>query len=760
DMLLSRALNRGYASARARWPMEFGLLNQDALWVMDEVQLMDVGLATSAQIQAFRDHDISMQLRPCFTWWMSATLQPEWLKSVDTQDVYDSWTTDPCVIEADQQSDGLWEIPKTVSTDTVAAKDATAFANRILNEHNNLRDSEFGQITLVVCNTVERACQTYIALQKAGRTDNIELVHSRFRPSERAAWRQRFLRRAACAQGIDRIIVATQVIEAGVDISAGCLISELAPWSSLVQRFGRCARYGGSGKVLVIDRGQDEKTARPYTIDALIPAWDAIQQLKDVGLASLEAFESSLDDTSRRQLYPFEPTHLLMREEFDELFDTTPDLTGADIDISRFIRSGDERDLQVFWREIPKNQAPQAVQAGRDELCSVPFLTSQDWLCGKETKSNRKPKLRNSMRAWIWDWIDGEWITARRDMLLPGRIVCVAANCGGYSLTTGFSPQSKEKVSVIPLPTAETKTKHLNQADQQQDGEPLSFSEWKTIACHGYEVSKQVEAICTALGLPDDLISILALVAHWHDIGKSHPAFQGKILDTENEQRPDRQDLAKAPEKAWLKPPGKYRFPDGSEERPAFRHELASALSLFAVLREYNPTHPALLGPWAEVCASLGQVIPNACLADPDPECQKILDCTPEAFNLLVYLVAAHHGKVRVGLHAAPADQNYRPKEGDHNGLPIRGIRNGDCLPSIPLRPDSTALPELHLNLEPAAMGLSFETGASWRERVQSLLQRHGPTTLGYLEALFRTADINASRLKTPDPLITKEVIA
>ena len=53
DMLLSRAMNRGYASPRARWPMEFGLLNQDALWVMDEVQLMDVGLATSGQLQVF-----------------------------------------------------------------------------------------------------------------------------------------------------------------------------------------------------------------------------------------------------------------------------------------------------------------------------------------------------------------------------------------------------------------------------------------------------------------------------------------------------------------------------------------------------------------------------------------------------------------------------------------------------------------------------------------------------------------------------------
>ncbi len=57
DMLLSRALNRGYASGRARWPMEYALLNQDCLWVMDEVQLMDVGLATSVQLQAFRADD-------------------------------------------------------------------------------------------------------------------------------------------------------------------------------------------------------------------------------------------------------------------------------------------------------------------------------------------------------------------------------------------------------------------------------------------------------------------------------------------------------------------------------------------------------------------------------------------------------------------------------------------------------------------------------------------------------------------------------
>lgn len=95
DMLLSRALNRGYASGRARWPLEFGLLSHDALWVMDEVQLMDVGLATGAQLQAFLDEDASKGFRPRHTWWMSATLQPAWLKSVDTETRHNDWVRDP-----------------------------------------------------------------------------------------------------------------------------------------------------------------------------------------------------------------------------------------------------------------------------------------------------------------------------------------------------------------------------------------------------------------------------------------------------------------------------------------------------------------------------------------------------------------------------------------------------------------------------------------------------------------------------------------
>ena len=43
DMVLSRALNRGYALSRFAWPRAFALLHNDAYWVLEEVQLMGSG---------------------------------------------------------------------------------------------------------------------------------------------------------------------------------------------------------------------------------------------------------------------------------------------------------------------------------------------------------------------------------------------------------------------------------------------------------------------------------------------------------------------------------------------------------------------------------------------------------------------------------------------------------------------------------------------------------------------------------------------
>ncbi|MFO0548133.1 MAG: CRISPR-associated helicase Cas3' [Polyangiaceae bacterium] len=754
DMLLSRALNRGYAAGRARWPMEFGLLNHDALWVLDEVQLMDVGLATTAQLQAFFDEDASSIARPRLSWWMSATLQHDWLKSVDTTPRHGDWTTAPIHLEVAERDSGLAAIKKSLELEALDVSDSKVFAALCVRAHNALAAGDHGKITLVVCNTVTRACETYDALQALKPSAELELVHSRFRPYERVKWKARFLERAACKPGVDRIIVATQVVEAGVDISAGCVISELAPWSSLVQRFGRCARYGGAGRVLVVDRG--EQASAPYAPEEIEAARAALVRLvhasADAGIASIEAFEENMTREERAELYPYEPEHLLIRRELDELFDTTPDLTGADIDISRFIRTGEERDVSVFWVDMPKPKAkewpepPPTRRPTREELCNIPFLAAQTWLCGKATGTDPKRKLRGGVRAWVWDFVDGKWRQAARQDIVPGRVICVASDVGGYTTTRGFAPESDESVNPVVLDLPED----VQSADDLEDSELLSQAErYKTIATHNREVGAESERITVALNLPDRLRQLIALAGRWHDYGKAHPAFQGLMKP---EGRPDRRDLAKAPKEGW----GRVYRASAGDIRPGFRHELASCLALFEVLRHYQPEHPALLGPWLQVLSLSGQEAEVTPVADPSSASdleRQVLGCTADEFDLLAYLVLCHHGKVRVALHASPKDQDYVDR--DHRGLPIRGVREGDEIPEVELEPD-VPVRRLRLTLAPATLGLSSVTGRSWRERTNSLLRRYGPGRLAWLETLLIAADRRASKLVNTDPLLAE----
>ncbi len=122
--------------------------------------------------------------------------------------------------------------------------------------------------TLVILNTVKRAQHVYRAIQKllpAGYP--LRLLHSRFLPTDRIeieAWAGESFRRGAAGEAI---LVATQVVEAGMDISATGLHTELAPANALVQRAGRCARYKDErGVVFVYDTVDDNgrRDYRPY----------------------------------------------------------------------------------------------------------------------------------------------------------------------------------------------------------------------------------------------------------------------------------------------------------------------------------------------------------------------------------------------------------------------------------------------------------------------------------------------------------------
>ena len=665
DMLLSRALNRGYGMSRFRWPMHFGLLNNDCLWVMDETQLMGVGVETSAQLDGFRSDGKRPIFASCPTWWMSATLNESRLATVDHPRPTDGWPK--LELGKEERSSGrandIFKAPKAVSECTVSLNSTTkttypkALADLIRNSHKS------DTLTLVVLNRVSRAREVYKMLT-AGRKPlcdpaKVALIHSRFRPVDRERHTKLLFGEGEEGKG-DRIVIATQAVEAGVDVSSRLLITELAPWSSLVQRIGRCNRRAeiSDAQVLWVDI-KDEKDALllPYSKDELDKARVAIKNLAAASPLALRGIE--VDE--ERVIRP-----VIRRHDLVDLFDTTPDICGQDLDVSRYIRDGEDNDVQFFWRDVDDNASPaeNTPAPDRAELCRVSIAAAHEFL------------KKNKDRAWRWNSLEKKWVPAGKPH--PGDIYLMDAACGGYSNDLGWTGEPKHKPTPHP-----SESKNPNAYDENR----ASFGRfWQTITEHTEHVIKEIETLTATLAVDSSFSSVLRTAALWHDVGKAHDEFQQMLRDGDDSRKGT----------LWAKSANK----DGRCARHGFRHELASALAWL------------LSGP------------PDVAERD-----------------LVAYLIAAHHGKVRLSIRSLP-NEVAPPDDGER--LFARGVWQDDVLPAVPLGEITT--PAVDLDLSFMQMG-EGERGPSWLARMVALRDRLGPFGLAYLETLLRAADARASRV-------------
>jgi CRISPR-associated endonuclease/helicase Cas3 len=110
-----------------------------------------------------------------------------------------------------------------------------------------------GQRTLAICNTVERAQALYAAARDLLPDVECRLLHSRFYREDRRKIEDWALANYAKPESMTPeqqalrtakpcLLIATQVIEVGLDISSDAMLTECAPAASLIQRAGRCAR--------------------------------------------------------------------------------------------------------------------------------------------------------------------------------------------------------------------------------------------------------------------------------------------------------------------------------------------------------------------------------------------------------------------------------------------------------------------------------------------------------------------------------------
>ncbi|MEG4575170.1 CRISPR-associated helicase Cas3' [Microcoleus sp. N3A4] len=110
---------------------------------------------------------------------------------------------------------------------------------------------------IVICNTVSQSQGLFQDLKAADLNGDLEitLLHSRFLPEDRAK-KETYLQATFAEnwldEGICQVLIATQVIEAGLNITCEVMHSHLCPMNSLLQRAGRCARFRGEkGEVRV-----------------------------------------------------------------------------------------------------------------------------------------------------------------------------------------------------------------------------------------------------------------------------------------------------------------------------------------------------------------------------------------------------------------------------------------------------------------------------------------------------------------------------
>jgi CRISPR-associated endonuclease/helicase Cas3 len=306
--------------------------------------------------------------------------------------------------------------------------------------------------------------------------------------------------------------------------------------------------------------------------------------------------------------------------------------------------------------------------------------------------------IKNGAVTFEWDYLEREWQKADAQRLVPGHNYLLHVSSGGYSELLGWNPKSPKEVKDLRI----SETAELPDANDSDD---LSEKPWESIAQHTDKVVGELSKILEALNPPHR--SVLKNAARWHDWGKAHEQFQCAVLDErDGEPRPsewqNRRDIGKAP--------GGSRFGDRGwwrrYERKHFRHEMASALAVL------HPSAP----------------LPG------------------EHRDLVAYLVAAHHGKVRLSLRSLPDER----KPADLRRF-ARGVWQGDELPSVDLG-GGVVTPAVLLSLEPMELGECeeepFAGQPSWIERVLRLRDSLGPFRLAYYEALLRAADEHGSEVR------------
>lgn len=493
DQLLSGALEGPYGL-----PGKLHNINAaavaGALVVFDEYHLMQTDLAfltATAHLALYKSL--------CQSVWMTATatspLRTELARALDVEQV----------TVAD---DELGQMPSVATVDRrIFMATEPLGATRVLERHRGR--------SIALVNTVDRADALFRALTEGDNAtkERVILLHSRFLAEDRQRIEAQ-VRTIFARDGQERcILVCTQVIEAGMDLTCDVLHTEAAPMSALAQRAGRCARFPGeTGEVQVYPLPESSRQPwRPYAEGDVVAALGALADHH--GAALVPALVRELVEAAHRELDELRLRSGFRQRQEEVLFRARQvAIQRQPTTIGDLIRADDGQTIRVIIAREPGPANPYALEGfglGRWALA-------------------RLFEAPGGMVGWRWTPADEtEWtpLQGPRD-LAAAFAVCLHPDVASYSPTTG-----------LRLGQSGSFESPLRRRPPRRGNRPLHRESW---ARHAGEVGKEAARLAGAAGLvlreglagdpwwltEPQVVAAARTVGLVHDVGKLQVGWQ------------------------------------------------------------------------------------------------------------------------------------------------------------------------------------------------------------------------------------------
>lgn len=476
DMYGSRALFRGYGSTKAARPRETALLTMDTVMVLDEAHMNRQLLHTTQRIAQLQKREADLGV---------PTLQV--VETTATPSTGDSESTTLGVdIEAlDSPNDK--ELRRRVYSHKElvlrpidkwdgkpgnrAVVDAAVGAIKEFLAHREVsEDSEVAHTVGCIVNHVRTAISIKEELAKDLAEDEVQLLVGRMRPSdlEKLQNKHRDLFSTRGDESV-KVVVATQTLEVGIDGDFADLVTELAPASSLAQRFGRVNRLGcrKDSKVVVIEPASGDlvkKDAPPY---------------KAVDLSNAYAWLEALNDTENPSVNPAamvknppvqsSPERLLyQRPEWPDLleFSRTDENPYDEPDLDLWLH--DSLDAETaMGGVIVRDNLPSNTSAAMEILKTSYFAPSDretfpanlkilQEILDYQDEHGVKPRKFLYRQGEISLWQDADQGEESSQTLAPGDVLLLDTGSvpftnQGIAVTQRELPSTKDKLEAVPF---------------------------------------------------------------------------------------------------------------------------------------------------------------------------------------------------------------------------------------------------------------------------------------------------------------------